>query len=261
MLRALIFDVDGTLAETERDGHRIAFNLAFAEAGLDWRWDIAEYGDLLGVAGGLERLRHFMRTESLVPDAARRHELAVELHSSKTRHYRRIVESGAVDLRPGVARLLAEAHREELILAIATTTSRTNIDALFAHTMPHALPWFSVIAAAEQAPRKKPDPQVYRFVLDQLRIDPRECIAFEDSSAGLHAAAAVGIPTLITVNEYTSGQDFDGAMGVLADLGEPGKPARVLAGPALQGRCVDVDQLRTWHRDVARRHADSNTIG
>jgi HAD superfamily hydrolase (TIGR01509 family) len=253
MLRALIFDVDGTLADTERDGHRVAFNRAFADAGLDWHWDVRRYGELLHVAGGRERIAHFIESGAPEIPQSQREALVRRLHARKTEHYLRMIDEGTVRLRPGVARLLFEAHEAGLMLAIATTTSRANVDALLEHALPAgALGWFTVIGAAEDAPRKKPDPQVYQFVLEQLPQSPHECLAFEDSEAGLRSALATGLRAIVTVNDYTKDQDFGGAVSVISDFGEPGNSSRILGGLPLRGSFVDVEQLHEWHLGSTR---------
>jgi HAD superfamily hydrolase (TIGR01509 family) len=223
-LHALIFDVDGTLADTERDGHRLAFNTAFAEHGLDWHWDEALYGELLAVTGGKERIRFY--AERHAPEMLARAdfpELARRLHLAKTAHYVRIVDQGGLPLRPGVAHLIAEARAAGVRLAIATTTSPENVTTLLrASLAAAATDWFEVIGAGDVVPHKKPAPDIYRWVLERLGLPATACLAIEDSENGLQSSLAAGIPTVVTISEYTAGQDFRGARAVLPDLSATG---------------------------------------
>lgn len=242
MLSALLFDVDGTLADTERDGHRPAFNAAFMEFGLGWEWDPDLYGALLAVTGGKERIRfHAERIGTSLPD-----DLVVELHAAKTRHYTRMLAEGGIPLRPGVRRLLEEARAAGVVLAIATTTTPENVTALLRHSLaPDGPEWFALIAAGDVVPAKKPAPDIYRWALERLGLRPGECLALEDSHNGLRASLGAGIPTVITVNGYTLDDDFTGALAVLTDLGEPGAPYRRLDGEG--SGVVDLATLRSWH--------------
>jgi len=245
-LKALIFDVDGTLADNERDGHRVAFNLAFRGAGLNWEWDVPTYDHLLEVFGGKERLRHYI--EVYEPDFEPPGGLDVfirDIHAEKTRHYMDLLKSGAIPLRPGVERLLREARAEGLKLAVASTTTPGNVTVLLRETVgPEGVNWFDVIAAGDMVERKKPAPDVYLLALERLGLDAADCLAIEDAEAGLASARAAGLATVITVNGATAHQSFEGALLVVDHLGEPGRPIQVLAGDARGSNLVDVALLR-----------------
>jgi HAD superfamily hydrolase (TIGR01509 family) len=208
-VQALIFDVDGTLAETE-ELHRAAFNRAFASAGLDISWDRTRYRELLGTTGGKRRiLRHFTEA-GLNADEA----LAAELHRSKNMHYAEAVGRG-VELRPGVFELMRRARQAGLRLAIATTTSRSNLAALLTHA---PLPEFDAIVAGEDVSTLKPHPEVYLKALAQLDLPAGAALAFEDSANGLRSATAAGLRTIVTPSTYSVGEDFTAAAAVLPDL-------------------------------------------
>ena len=245
-LKALLFDVDGTLADTERDGHRVAFNAAFREFGLDWDWDVPRYGELLAVTGGKERMRHYV--ERFRPDyrkPADFDDLVVELHRAKTRHYTRMLAEGGIPLRPGVKRLLEEARAAGLTLGVATTTTPENVTALLRHSLAaDGSDWFAVIAAGDIVPAKKPAPDIYVWAMQQLGLGPADCLAFEDSRNGILAATGAGLKTIVTVNDYTRADDFSGALAVLSDLGEPQAPYRRLDQP--ETGVVDLARLRAW---------------
>ncbi|MEQ8962003.1 MAG: HAD family hydrolase [Coleofasciculus sp. C2-GNP5-27] len=248
-LRALIFDVDGTLANTEQDGHRVAFNRAFAEAGFDWDWSVSLYGELLAVAGGKERIRYYLKQYR--PDfqpPANFDEFIANLHRAKTHHYQQLIATGSIPLRPGVQRLMKAARSQGIRLAIATTSALANVTALLLHTLgDESLAWFDAIAAGDIVPAKKPAPDIYNHVLRQMDLPCQDCLAIEDSDQGLIAATQAGITTIITVNNYTKDQEFTQAVLVLNHLGEPDQPFTVLAGDAGDKRYVDIELLNHLH--------------
>ena len=216
VLRALIFDVDGTLAETE-EIHRAAFNRAFAEDGLAWHWDVDLYRELLRVTGGKERIRRYLEMDVVAPalDDAR----IARLHARKNQIYGETVRSGGCSLRPGVADLVAAAHAAGLRLAIATTTSRPNVEALLAATFADATAnLFDPIVAGEDVVAKKPAPDAYLLAVEKLGLPPETCLALEDSLNGLTAARAAGLVTVVTPSLYTTHESFDGAARVIPDL-------------------------------------------
>jgi HAD superfamily hydrolase (TIGR01509 family) len=251
-LRALLLDVDGTLADTE-DIHRQAFNAAFAEAGLDWEWDPALYHELLAVTGGKERIRFYLdnwRPDfTLPPDPDA---FIAQLHASKTQFYVDSLATGRVPLRPGVERLIRDARDTGLRLAIVTTTTPDNVSALLQHSFTADVSdWFEVIAAGSIVPSKKPAPDIYHYALEKMGLEPDQCIAVEDSYNGLLSAQAAGVDSVITVNRYTEQQDFSGALLVLDQLGEPGMPCRVIRGNLQPDAVVDAGFLRRLHESTA----------
>lgn len=233
MLQALIFDVDGTLADTEM-AHLAAFNHAFAEVGLDWHWDVKLYTQLLEVSGGKERIRAYWESRGDMPQAIGSgavEQTIAHLHEIKTAAYEQAVQDGQVQMRPGVLPLMSAARAAGLQLAIATTTSPVNIASLLRRAIgPDWRLHFSVVEDASTAPRKKPDPMVYQQTLARLGLAASTCLALEDSANGLKSAMQAGLSTVITPNDFTAHHDFTGALRVL---------------PSLEG--VGLAQLREWH--------------
>lgn len=248
-LRGIIFDVDGTIANTERDGHRIAFNEAFREEKLDWYWSEELYGELLHITGGQERIMHYVQT--YCPDLALPaplSEFAMQLHASKSRHYPKLLADGNIPLRPGIKRLMMDARESGILLAIATTSALPNVVALLEHTLGiESLEWFDVIAAGNMVPQKKPAPDVYEYVLEKMGWTATDCLVIEDSQQGLTAARAAGLRTIITSNPYTQDHDFEGAWMILDNLGEEETPCQQIAGEPLNVPYVTVARLLELH--------------
>jgi len=212
-MKAVIFDVDGTLADTE-DAHREAFNDAFAKAGLDWNWDRKLYKHLLSVTGGKQRIRFFL--EENHPEFLERDdidELIPALHKSKTDFFVGRLQNGQVPLRPGIEDLINECRAKDMTIAIATTTTPVNVETLLKVNLgDESLNWFACIGDGGKVPNLKPEPDVYDWVVDQLGLDAKETLALEDSRNGLVSCERAGVPCLIVTNDYTLGQDFGGCI-------------------------------------------------
>lgn len=211
-LRALIFDVDGTLAETE-ELHRRAFNETFREAGLDWHWDQPRYKELLKVTGGKERILAHASSIGITDLDP------MPLHLRKTALYNQHLSEGALALREGVEDLIHHARRKNLRLAIATTTSRANVETLIRVTLGGSMhDWFEAVCTGEDVARKKPDPEVYRLALERLSLTASEAIAFEDTRNGVLAARGAGLDVVVTPSIYSEGEDFSGAVAIIETL-------------------------------------------
>jgi HAD superfamily hydrolase (TIGR01509 family) len=252
---ALIFDCDGVLADTERDGHRPAFNETFAEIGLPVTWSVQEYAERLKIGGGKERMAslltpEFVRAQGLPADPAGQKELLADWHRRKTARYKEIVYAGRLPGRPGIARIVGEAIGAGWTLAVASTSAEESVRAVLAHAVgsDHAARF--EVFAGDIVPAKKPDPAIYDLAVDRLGIERGDAIVIEDSRNGLLAAVGAGLRCVVTVSSYTTEEDMSEAVMVVTSLGDPGEPAVVLAnrGGAHPGELVtlaDLDACRT----------------
>lgn len=253
MIQALLWDVDGTIAETERDGHRVAFNEAFAAMGLPWRWSVERYGELLRVTGGRERLMKDMAERGDAPSLGpERERLAAELHHRKNRIYATLIADQRIPLREGVLELMDEAYRAGLKQAIVTTTSRSNVQALLSLHMGKG--WQSLFQACicgEDVSQKKPDPEAYTLALKALDLKPLQTLALEDSPGGVAAAQAAGVPVLVTRSVYFAQDTVEAVVAVGPGLHSRAgwQPALVDAttGPGPDLGRVRLGDLAGWH--------------
>jgi HAD superfamily hydrolase (TIGR01509 family) len=245
---ALIFDVDGTLADTE-ELHRQAFNEAFFACGIDWRWGPALYAELLQVTGGKERIADYVSRQRLpAAERGRLLRLIPQIHAAKTRLYQELVALGHLRPRAGVLRLMMEARSAGLQLGIASTTSPANVESLLLSSFgSDALKWFSVIATGDVVSRKKPAPDIYNLALEQLSLPPQRAIAFEDSAVGVRSAKSAGLFTVATPSLWTIGQDFSDADLVLTSLADPEKPLYATDELRIGAKYLGLKQLETLH--------------
>ena len=231
---ALIFDCDGVLADTERDGHRPAFNQTFAEAGLDVQWSVEEYGVKLKIGGGKERMASlltddFVRANGLPTDPEGQKELLAGWHRRKTDLYKEAVRAGRLPGRPGIARIVNDAIAADWTLAVASTSAEESVRAVLEHAVGAEDASQFAVFAGDVVPAKKPDPAIYLLALEELGVAPDDAIVVEDSRNGLLAAVGAGLRCVVTVSSYTEQEDMSEAALVVSSLGDPGEPARVLA--------------------------------
>ncbi|HEX4269348.1 MAG TPA: HAD-IA family hydrolase [Steroidobacteraceae bacterium] len=257
-IEALIFDVDGTLADTE-EAHRESFNDAFRAHHLEFCWSRELYRDLLQVTGGKERLAAFFERVRLTEsERARLHGLIPRLHATKTSFYRERIEGGRVPLRSGVRRLMSEARAAGVRLAIASTTSPENVSALLEGALGYeALAGFSVIATGDAVPHKKPAPDIYLLALSRLGITAPRAVAFEDSGIGVASAKAAGLLTVATPSDWTRGQDFAAADLVLPCLADPAAPLGAADAWRIGAPYLGLEQLVIFHAATLPRVAQS----
>jgi len=219
-MKALIFDCDGVLVDTERDGHRVAFNRAFVEAGIKAEWSVELYGELLKIAGGKERMKHYFDRHGWPPGKTAE-TLIPELHKRKTAIFTALIAGGGLPLRPGITRIVDEAHAAGIRLGVCTTSDPKAIDGVLDLMGKQRKAHFEVVLAGDVVAKKKPNPEIYNLAKQRLNLDGRDCVVIEDSRNGLLAAAGAGMPCLITTSTYTLHEDFREAARIVPDLGDP----------------------------------------
>lgn len=246
-LKGILFDVDGTLSETERFGHLVAVNDAFKAVGLDWEWSPGLYGELLKVTGSVERINHYVTTYN--PEYKHVSEdldmLIDEIVRHKNNHYKHIVESGEIPLRPGAERVLREVHGSDIRMGIATTTTSQNVEALLMGSIGgDVLNWFEVIACGNVVPNKKPAPDIYTYALKRINLEPEEVLAIEDSENGVKSALAAGMPVLAIKSEYSGDCNLSGAKLLVDEWGEEDRPFNVLQGDAIGYQMITLELMK-----------------
>ena len=260
----LVFDCDGVLADTERYGHLPAFNATFEDFGLPVRWDEQEYGRRLRIGGGKERMASlfsdpgFAQAAGVPDDEGQRADLLLRWHKAKTAHFKRLVAEGQLPPRPGISRVIPEALADGWTVAVASTSAEESVRAVLVNAVGEQVAAQVPVFAGDVVPAKKPDPAIYRLALEVLGADPADTLVVEDSRNGLVSATGAGLPCLVTVNGYTRSEDFDEAVLVVSELGDPGRPpVELLANPGgiEVGGHVTLDVLRACIRVGARGSA------
>ncbi len=248
-LKAIFFDIDGTIIHTEKDGHRVAFNQTFKEFGFDFSWGVDEYGAMLRISGGKERMRHYFKQHGLFSDLDEGGltEQIKQLHKRKTEIFVSLIEEGRLGLRPGVRRLMDEAMAQGLMLGICTTANERSAQAVVETALQGIR--FEFVLAGDIVNKKKPDPEIYNLALSKSGIPPESCLVVEDSHNGVTASVQAGIPVIVTSNDYTEHEDFSEADIVVTTLGDPDGEKGVLnaskRGIAFNG-LITIDLLKDY---------------
>jgi len=232
-MQALLFDCDGVLADTERDGHRVAFNQAFRTLGVDAAWSVERYESLLKTAGGKERMRLYFDEAGWPKNVRDRDQWIADLHAAKTTIFMDLLAEGRLPIRTGVARLIDEAIADGIKIAVCSTSHeravQAVVDQLGAHRAAHI-----AVFAGDVVRAKKPDPAIYNLARERLEVDPSQCVVIEDSNNGLRAALRARMHCVVTISSYTASEDFNGADKVAPELGD---------GPATQITLADCRAL------------------
>ncbi len=235
MIDALIFDCDGVLVDTERDGHRVAFNRAFKQKGLNIEWDVEQYRQLLKVGGGKERMRHYFHENGWPADVTDHDAFIKELHLLKTDIFMQIITAGELPLRPGIKRIVDEAIEAGVTLVVCSTSNERAVNNIVDTLLgSERKKKFAGIFAGDMAKMKKPDPEIYNLAIQELNLDPQKCVVIEDSRNGLLAAKAARFHCLVTTNGYTENEDFSEADKVVPELGD---------GPDAQVNLTDLNAI------------------
>lgn len=229
-LKAIFFDMDGTIVDTEKDGHRVAFNKAFTLFGINAEWSIAKYHELLQIAGGKERMKFYFQEEGkkYLPEEASLNEIVQQLHLLKTEIFISLIENGSLPLRPGIKRIMLEAKEKGILVGICTTSNEKAVMTILNSLLSEVK--IDLILAGDIVTKKKPDPEIYLLALEKTGLSKNEVLVIEDSENGLIAGKEAGLKVLVTINEYTKNENLKCADAVVSSLGDENEKTLVLAG-------------------------------